>query len=226
MIEMVVATLWQPEWSRCVRSWCATAEGMLTINVISGQRILNAYEQGSMMAFEPVLGFVHDDVVIHENGWDSRVLHQFRDPKVAMVGFGGALGHGHPDLYKTNGLHIPNMARQNFRSNMRSADQHVERFNGACDVAVLDGFAVFIRKRFLDDIGGWPQDGRVSYFMYTEFMCLMARRHGWKVRIVGVDCEHLGGRSSGIKQDQPFEYDKEHHFIAEEFKDVLPWRVG
>ena len=224
MIEMIVATLWQPRWSECVRSWTARAEDPVKVRVIPDQTIIHAYEKGRLESTYDILGYVHDDVLIHETCWDLRVVHEFRDQEVAMVGFGGALGHANSNLYTTP-YHLPNLARQAFMSNMRDAEKHGARFAGERDVSVLDGFAVFIRRSFLDQIGGWPQDGRVGYFMYTEFMCCMARRMQKKIRLVGVDCEHLGGRSSGLKPEQKFDYDGEHLYIYKEFRDVLPWTV-
>jgi GT2 family glycosyltransferase len=227
VIEMIVATLWQPRWSECMQSWQRTSQERLPVNIISGQTILHAYEQGRLEAREPrlpYLGYVHDDVLIHEDRWRRRVITAFDDRQVAMVGFAGALGHGHPDLYRVP-YHLPNLARQRFMSNMRDAEQHGTRFTGARDVSVLDGFAVFIRRSFLDEVGGWPQDGSFGYFLYMEWACCMARRLGCKIRLVGVDCEHLGGKSSGLKPDQVLDYEGEHLRLYERFRDVLPAAV-
>ncbi|HEY3620765.1 MAG TPA: glycosyltransferase [Candidatus Sulfotelmatobacter sp.] len=224
MIEMVCTTLWQPRWSECVQSWRDTANAYLPVNVIAGQTLMHAYEQGRIESTETILGYVHDDVIIYEKGWDERVRREFEDLNVVMVGFGGALGHGHPALYSPP-YQIGKLARQQFMSNMRNAEQHGQRFSEARDVSVLDGFAVFIRRSFLQECGGWPQDGSYGYFLYMEYMCCMSRRLGYNIRLVGVDCEHLGGKSSGLKQDQVFDYEGEHLRLYEQFKDVLPHRV-
>src|SRR6266536_2017941 len=47
-----------------------------------------------------VIGYLHSDLYILEHGWDKRVLSEFDDPKVAVVGFVGATGLGHEDIYK------------------------------------------------------------------------------------------------------------------------------
>lgn len=46
-----------------------------------------------------------------------------------------------------------------------------------------------------------------------------------KIRMVGVSCDHLGGKSSGLKPDQVFDYDGEHKRLYEEFQDVFPAAV-
>ncbi len=223
-LEMIVATLWQPEWCRCVRSWADTALTDPLVRFFPGQELIRAYHRGFLRSPADVLGYVHDDVLIYDRSWDSRVLRQFFDPQVTIVGFAGALGHGHPNLYK-GPYHLPHLARQSFMSNMRDAEKHGTRFTGERDVAVLDGFACFYRRSFLEEVGGWTGHGPIGYFLYTEFMCCMARRLGYKIRLVGVDCEHLGGKSSGLKPDQVFDYEGEHAWLYKEFRDVLPARI-
>lgn len=39
-----------------------------------------------------ILAYIHDDVRIYERNWDQRVLKEFDDPTVGVVGFGGARG--------------------------------------------------------------------------------------------------------------------------------------
>src|SRR6266568_337632 len=47
-----------------------------------------------------VVGFLHSDLFIHEKDWDVHVLAEFDDPRVAVVGFVGATGLAHEDIYK------------------------------------------------------------------------------------------------------------------------------
>jgi GT2 family glycosyltransferase len=175
------------------------------------------------LSTEPILAYVHDDVEIYESGWDERVLQQFEDPQVGVVGFGGALGHGRPDLY-TVPYYLPNLARQNFMSNMLSAEKHGARLTGERDVAILDGFALFIRRHILRRVTGWPVGKPYGYFMYSEWLCCEARRQGYRIRLVGVDCEHLGGRSSGFISPTE-DYALAHSYFYEHNRDVMPYKV-
>ena len=185
--------------------------------------VMPAFQELYEMSTAPVLAYIHDDVEIFENGWDERVLQQFEDPQVGVVGFGGALGHGRPDLYQVP-YYLPNLARQNFMSNMRSAEKHGARFGGERDVAILDGFALFVRRSILDHVGGWPVGKPYGYFMYSEWLCCEARRQGFRIRIVGVECEHLGGKSSGFIA--PTEnYALAHSYFYEHNRDVMPYLV-
>lgn len=225
MSEMVicVATRFWEGWKKCVYGWEDTAVGGLYAYCVADMDVLPAYQECYERTTEPILAYIHDDVEIYEKGWDQRVLDQFDDPSVGLVGFGGALGHGTADLY-SQPYHLPNLARQNFLSNMRSAEKHGARFTGERDVAVLDGFALFVRRPILDKVGGWPLDKPYGYFMYSEWLCCEARRQGFRIRLVGVDCEHLGGRSSGFISPNE-NYELAHKYFYDNNRDVMPYRV-
>jgi hypothetical protein len=222
MVYVIATRLWDG-YRDCVNSWLATASENHGFIQIPNRTVVEAYQLGYRGTTEPILAMIHDDVMIYEQGWDQRVLREFDDPAVGVVGFGGALGHGTPNLY-TVPYHLPNLARQHFISNMRDAEKHGKRFTGAWDVAVLDGFALFVRRSVLDKWGGWPVDGKVDYFMYSENLCCEARRQGYRIRLVGVDCEHLGGKSSGTSL--PYSYEDEHKYFYEHNRDVMPYRVS
>jgi hypothetical protein len=218
-----IATRRWPGWSHCVQSWVETAEGLHQHCIVPDRDVLVAYQQCVRMSEEPICGFIHDDVMIYEKGWDTRVLNCFRDTGVGLAGFGGALGHGTPNLY-TGPYRVRNLARQHFMSNMRSAEKHGSRFAGECDVAVLDAFAVFVRRSILEKWGGFPIGKPVGYYMWCENLCCETRRQGHRIRLVGVDCEHIGGRTSSsypVKDD----YDAEHRYFYQNNRDVMPYRV-
>lgn len=181
-----------------------------------------------------ILAFMHDDVTIHEEGWIARVEAEFKDPKVAIVGLGGATGLGLPDIYKTR-YSINQLQRVDYFSNQRDWEVHGQHETGARDVAVVDGFFMAVRTSFLKEIDGWSGFPH-NFHMYDAYLCLMAARNGYKVRIVGVDCTHHGGGTStkveyaewckehGTTMER--EHQEPHVFIYEQFRDSLPLRVG
>lgn len=223
-LDFVVATHYWHGWGECVNSWMDTATYGHSYLIVGEKEVLPAFQHGYENTLGPILAYVHDDVVFYEEGWDERVLREFEDPSVGVVGFGGAIGHGRPDLY-TVPYHLPNLARQNFLSNMRSAEKHGVRFTGERDVAILDGFSLFVRRSILDKVGGWPIGKPVGYFMYSEWLCCEARRQGYRIRLVGVDCEHLGGKSSGHIPKSP-SYEEEHAYFYETNRDMMPYRIS
>lgn len=197
--------------------------------------VIGSYQYLYHCAFEDVLCYLHDDVKCFEQGWDERVRKEFEDPSVGVVGFGGGLGHGHPDIYKTP-YKLEQLARFDYRSNTRDAEVHGVREPGVCDVAVLDGFALCVRRELLDRCGGWQVYDLPPMHNYDYYICLMAHRYKYKVRMVGVDCHHYGGRTAtsaaynewckGTKWGTDANmHIAGHRVIYENFRDVLPVRV-
>jgi GT2 family glycosyltransferase len=227
-LTLIVATLKWLGWETCVRSWFPsedlpstqlevvdTAEGCLTL--------LQAYQQGLESTSSPILGYVHDDVVVRDPEWLSRVLREFDDPHVGMVGFGGALRHGSESLYQMP-YRLAQFGRSDFRSNLFDAERHGKRFTGSCNVAVLDGFAMFVRREILEKARGWPVGTPIGYFCYDYWLSCEVRRQGYRIRLVGVACTHLGGKSSSGVQLTESSKDA-HQYIYDTCRDVLPFKV-
>lgn len=216
-----------------------------TFHVIEsdGRGLVRAYQQAYEsvprrpcgVPVHDIQAYIHDDVVIHETGWDARINREFRDPAVGLVGFGGALNHGAANLYRTP-YQLQQLGRDGYRSNVDDAEVHGEREEGACDVAVLDGFCLAVRASILDGTHGWPVDD-LAFHCYDYWLCAATRRAGYRIRMVGVRCYHQGGRSS-VPADSPYQrwlretgqtdvqvHEAGHRFIYEEFRDVLPFTV-
>lgn len=218
-----IATRKWEGYRRCVDSWQSMATNRHPEYEVVNKPILEAFQEIYENTTEPIISLMHDDLIVYEDGWDDRVLRQFEDEKVGLVGFAGALGHGRPEMY-TEPFRIPNLVRMDFLSNMKDAEKHGRRFKGERDVAVLDGLSLFVRRSVLDRWGGWPLGQSIDYFMYSENLCCEVRRQGMRIRLVGVDCLHLGGKSSGTSL--PYSYEEEHLKFWERNRDMMPYRVS
>lgn len=215
-LSLAIATWYHLSWLTCVKSWRDD------FFIVPEMDILPAYQCALEHLHEAdVIGYVHDDLVCQEEGWKARVLAEFADHTVALVGFAGAPGHGHPQMY-AQPYHHSSMGRVGFRSNMRDAERHGARFAGSCNVVVLDGMAFFVRRAVLAEAGGWPLSSPISYFQYMEWLCCMTRRLGYRIRLVGVACDHLNGRSTGLNPHLNPDFEGEHKYIYDTFADVLP----
>lgn len=180
-----------------------------------------------------ILGILHDDLSINEAGWEQRVLAEFAAPDVMAVGFGGATELAHEDIYKLP-YDYRQLARAGYRSNDVEAEAHGIRINGACNVAVLDSFALFISRDDINKVGGWPVATYPPSHMGDIWLGLTAARLGKRTRVVGVSCQHFsGGRGAAypawIAQTK-WQSDENCHRIAhrlvyDDFRDVLPLRV-
>lgn len=189
--------------------------------IVFDQDVLPAYQMCVDGTREPIIAFIHDDVMIYEKDWDLRVLKEFENETVGVVGFGGASKHGASDLYASD-FCLPKLARGGFMSNMRNAEAHGKRFTESKNVAVLDGFALFVRRSILTALGGWNLSA--GYFMYSEWLCCEARRAGYGIRLVGVDCEHLGGKTASMVS-VPDDFQAAHKWLWDNYRDCLPAEV-
>lgn len=221
-IALGVATYCWQDWTKCVRTWNQHSLVPVPIYYVRKKSILDAFRDICEVSHEDVIGFVHDDLVCQELDWDVRVMAEFEDPTVGLVGFAGGIGHGLPQMYKEP-FKIPNLIRRGFISNLHNAEIHGTRFTGERDVAVLDGLALFVRRSVLDTWGGWPKGVPMSYFMYSEGLCCEVRRQGLRIRLIGVKCDHMGGKSSGTPL--PYSYEEEHRYFFEHNRDVMPYEV-
>lgn len=220
-------------WQGEINGWVQKSSGYVKVSEHYNPEYDNDGVVGSYQSIykdtpeTDILCYLHDDLICRENGWDERVRIEFDDSKVAIVGFGGAVRHGTEDLYKSP-YTVQQLRRGQYLSNVDDAEIHGQRFAGSCRVAVLDGFSLCIRRRFLDRIGGWNLliQNSIDFFCYDYAICALARRLGYHIRIVGVRCHHIGGQTSvAMNVDRQAEYDRSHRWFYEEFKDVMPASV-
>ncbi len=222
---------------QALRSWQKTARGDLQVHVYdetTGEHagFLNKLQRGYEEERADLLAYFHSDLYVHEEGWDERVLEQFKDDSVAVVGFVGARRLGRDDLYRTP-YDFRQLARADVLSNLADAEIHGSRETAAQSVAVLDSCAVVVRHSFLDRMGGWPVGRYPNSSHCTDlWICAMAARAGMAVRVVGVRCSHLSG-GKGTKGTEWLDarggdvsmHQRAHELIYEDFRDVLPIAV-
>jgi hypothetical protein len=208
----------------CLPSWGSD----IPTYVIGGTTgMLAAYERAWHEHEAAIYCYLHDDVRIDDPVWWVRVLQEFEAPDVGVVGFGGALVHGSPDLYRTP-YRLQQVGRSGYLSNVEDAEVHGARFTGARDVAVLDGFALCVRRELLERAGGWPVE-HLDYVGYDYFLSAVAHRLGYRCRVLGVKCHHYGGRTAvalKFRENDNGEHERAHRYIYQQFVDVLPWRCA
>lgn len=159
---------------------------------------LSKLQQGYESSRADVIAFFHSDLIIHEKGWDSWLLREFKDESVAVAGFCGAKRLGHEDLYRVP-YRLEQLARAGVRSNLSDAEAHGARSAGACDVAVLDSMAIVVRRAFLQQIGGWRACELPNNPHCTDlWICAMAARYRRRVRFLGVSCTHRSGGKGSV----------------------------
>jgi len=226
MIDIITAHAGADCAEDCIESWHSDNYGTIFVEDGYDHGMLKAYEKGWRKSKANFIAFIHDDVIIREP-WIDKGLDAFDDPSVGLVGFGGALQHGRDDIYKTP-YDYRQVGRFEYISNTDDAEVHGERFTGTREVAVLDGFCLILRRDLLERCGGWPID-KLDYIGYDYWISCMAHRLGFSIRLIGIRCHHLGGKTAvalGKNFDPDGEaYKSSHKYIYDEFRDVLPWRT-
>lgn len=217
---------------------CMLPEGTSVYYCNGENGVLAAYEHGYLSAkgeTESIICYAHDDVEVFDKDWQERVETEFQDPTVGLVGFGGAKRHGTPDLYKRP-YKLTNLARFDYYSNQKDAETHGTRFDGVMDVAVLDGFCLIVRQELLDKMGGWQPDKWCPHHIYDYRVAAEARRHGYRIRMVGISCHHHGGKTATSAAYQEWckttkwgsdaeMHRQGHRMFFDEYRDVMPWEV-
>lgn len=235
----IVTATWSGD-DTCYKSWHATAANKAIPSYVVWRQmgVLPSYQAGYEYfkgTGVEVVAFFHDDLELKEQGWDEKVLKEFEDPSVGVVGFGGALRLGSDDIYKVR-YHYTQLIRDGYGSNVDDAEVHGERFTGERDVAVLDGFCLIVRRALLDRVGGWPSH-YAPHHCYDTWVCLMAHRLHYRVRLVGVRCHHHGGRTATRPEWNEWcattkwgsdagMHAFNHRLLYDEFRGVLPVRVA
>lgn len=259
MLGIVTATTNIERAEPCLTSWeqSATHLPMPLVIIQNGGTVpylgtVRAFRQGVdlMLASHPevdLIACLHDDVLIHEEGWDDAVERCFRrHPQVGLVGFGGAIGLGTDDLYQAPYEPIQ-LARIGYRSNTVDAETHGTRSLLPERVVCLDGFSQIGRRQFWQGLSPrgathlppWDYlelEGFVHHFYDGALGCLAAR-YGWQVYYLPIHCRHLGGQTAvgdpGYQRwaaaqinggDLGF-WEQAHRTGYDLFRDVLPLRV-
>lgn len=198
-----------------------------------------AFESGHD-GYDDILCFIHDDCRILEAGWDGRVVSIFStQPNADCIGLVGGTGIGADDIYRTP-YQMIQLGRHNVHSAMVDAEKHGRRAHGPMKLATADGCALFVRRSFLDRLGGWSTWWPEPNHGYDNALACMLRRHGRDMWLLPLVFEHPSQlKLSGVYPPDPrslasyarqFGTDQEVHAKAHQrlydtFRDVLPFHV-
>lgn len=137
-----------------------------------------------------IVAYMHDDVFIHEDGWDERVVRAFQDPTVVLGGFMGSIGMASEGQYDIP-YQMHHLARYGCRSNLTNALQHGEHTVAECPVSFVDGLSMILRRSLLDTIDGWSWWPReFVHHAYDYAIAAMVRRNGGRGMLIPVHCTH------------------------------------
>lgn len=139
------------------------------------------------------LAFLHCDLMIHERGWDQRVIEAFdADPKLDLLGFVGSNkidhlgGRGDGTMLNYRGAFFDGIGQAS------PAEEHGERIKGLKPAAVVDHCAMVLRRTALVQLP--PQEGNYApEHFYDRILSCEVLRKGGHVAVLGIDCDHFSG---------------------------------
>lgn len=175
--------------------------------------------------------YTHNDVLIHEKGWDDKLVRILSDlPDCGVAGFYGAKAIGHPNIYKMP-YEMSQLARFENVSNCNRMDAAIHGFrpirSGEYEkVAVMDGFSLIVNVELLNKLGGFDRNYPIHH-NYDNDICLESLNAGYNNYVIAMDAEHLGGRTD-VGEDWASRFGKTKAQIHEEAHPVMyeKWRPG
>ena len=163
-----------------------TRPDMIYIRNEANVGLYKAYNQIIEASTSDYIAIFHNDIIIHEKGWDARIktivemLEGF-GRKIGIVGFAGGSGLG------SDG------ARLGFASNLRDvAELHGRRLLDFMPAVVLDGCALIMNKEMLKAVGGFDEAYKFHH-IYDYSISIQSILAGYFNIVIGIDFTHQGG---------------------------------
>ena len=146
-----------------------------------------------------VIGLAHNDILVYEQGWDERIDAAFKaDPKLGMVGFAGG------DRIGEDGRRVVTLSNLNGGRGHISAEGEAdwpgERIFDLRPAVALDALFIAFRRDVLKSLT--LDDGLPPGHWYDLIWGAQASLAGWRLAVMGVDCDHVGwGTSAGQREE-------------------------
>lgn len=145
--------------------------------------MIESLQQAKDNCTADILAFFHSDLLIHEGGWDAKIIQAFEsDPRLGLLGVVGG------SVAASNG------GRANVLCSFRNGHAHGQQTPpGVHPAVLLDGCCMIFRREAMNAI---PDDGFPAHHFHDKDWSVQMIMNGYRVGVIQLDCEHLGGRTS------------------------------
>jgi len=174
------------------------------------------------MAASDIILWMHNDVLIHEQRWDTRILIHFNvDPMLGIAGFFGAPG------VAENGGRIGSMGNMLGKVWGTPQEAHGQRMTSIYPAAVFDSLAIIIRRSIFQNLP-IDHDDVPPHHWNDRILPLLFIQHGYHAATIGIAFDHHGGVSSlGSKYLELAErWSREHNLPMINDWDYTFYRAG
>jgi glycosyltransferase involved in cell wall biosynthesis len=188
--------------------------------------MVGSLAQARSLCTTDILVYLHSDMLIYEPDWDTKILEAFEaDDRLGLLGVVGAI-----QADADGGRSGTVCAFRNWK------DHGSKPTKPLTPVALLDGCFMAFRKSMMDELN-LPEvygDGN-EYFFYDKELSLTVTMASWKVGVINLECEHLGGQTSCSEeftkkihsdlQTHDTMYARSERRYIDKWKDCFPVRV-
>lgn len=136
-----------------------------------------AYNTMAEKAAYSYLLFLHQDVIFHEKGWDTKIIDLLGEPSIGLVGLSGS-------IYKSHYPGSWSMTLEEFYRRSLASESECE------EVVVIDGFFMAVRKEV------WKlnsfNESELTGFHYYDYDYSLELSKKYKIVVAGgIRAEHL-----------------------------------
>ena len=163
------------------------------------------FDWGMRNTTSEVVAFLHSDLIIAEKGYDQRILNEFvARTDLGLMGFVGSNEIDH-NGGRGGGTTSNFLGGQYFTNDHTfagtPAEAHGMRNAGYTNAAVVDGCAMVIRREAWNKIGF--REKFPPHHFYDRLISTQMLEAGYKVCVLGIACDHLGGQTVSREQRYP-----------------------
>jgi len=138
---------------------------------------------------DDIIGTLHNDVFVYEQGWDTRVREAFKiDPLLGLVGF---CGSGEVDELGGRGGDTKCFFDGRRGQKQENTGRRIEHLEPA---VIVDSLAMFFRRSMVEKLRITINDP--LYHFWDKVLPLRLVDIGLHVAVLGIQIDHLGGQTA------------------------------
>jgi glycosyltransferase involved in cell wall biosynthesis len=177
-----------------------------TIRIIHNKEntgVLATFKQSFENTDSDIICFIHNDVLIHEVDWVSRVINAFEStPKLGLAGIFGAVGVG------DNGGRVRSQSKMlglewgNCECHSVAWKHHSEYLDGLSPATILDGVGMFFSREAANSLLATDMfdSWRAPHHFYDRIIPLKLIDKGFKVATIGLGFDHWSGATANSSE--------------------------